>query len=154
MGSARNTLPAEVVKGIVGLMGLDARVTSWEDEEEIHVDVWGDDVAVLIGKGGRTLEALQDLLGAIIARQEGESRRVQVDVEKYRERKRRRLVERSKEAADRCMRTGRPVSLDPMSAGDRKVVHDALKDYGRVWTSSSGEGAERHVVIYPEDHEG
>jgi spoIIIJ-associated protein len=93
MEETRNTMPAEIVREIVGHLGLDARVTSWEDEEEIHVDVWGDDVAILIGKGGKTLEALHELTSTIVRRQGEESRRVVVDVEKYRERKRKRLVE-------------------------------------------------------------
>ncbi len=154
MGSPRNTLPAEVVKEMVGQMGLNARVTSWEDEEEIHVDVWGDDVAILIGKEGKTLEALQEVVAAIALRRGDEHRRVIVDVEKYRERKRRRLVERCRDAAERCARTGRPVSLEPMSPSERKLVHDTLKDEGGIWTSSSGEGRERHVVIYPEGYKG
>ncbi len=151
MGSSRNTLPAEIVKGIVGHIGLNARVTSWEDEKEIHVDVWGDDVALLIGKGGKTLEALQELVSAMVAGKTGERRRVQVDVEKYRERKRRRLAEKGREAAEKCVRTGMPVSMEPMSSAERKMVHDALKDDGRVITRSSGEGMERHVVIYPSE---
>jgi len=106
-------------------------------------------VALLIGKGGRTLEALQELVAAMVAGRTGERRRILVDVEKYRERKRRRLVESGREAAEKCVRMGKPVSMEPMSAAERKVVHDALKDDGRVVTRSSGEGAERHVVIYP-----
>lgn len=149
MSSTRNTLPAEIVKGIIGQIGLNARVTSWEDDEEIHVDVWGDDVALLIGKRGRTLEALQELIAAIVIGRTGERRRILVDVEKYRERRRRKLVESGREAAERCVRTRRPVSLEPMSPSERKVVHDALKEDRRVVTRSSGDGPERHVVIYP-----
>lgn len=151
MEETRNTLPAEIVREIVGHLDLNARVTSWEDEEEIHVDVWGDDVAILIGKGGKTLEALQELTSTIVRRQGEESRRVVVDVEKYRERKRKRLVENSMDAADKAYRQRRPVTLEPMSASERKTVHDALKDDDRVSTRSDGEGIDRRVTIYPED---
>jgi spoIIIJ-associated protein len=151
MEEIRNTLPAEVVKEIVGYFDLNARITSWEDEDEIHVDVWGDDVAILIGKGGRTLEALHEITSTITRRQGDEPRRVMVDVEKYRERKRKRLVEISMNAADRAWRQQRPISLDAMSASERKTVHDALKDDDRVNTQSDGDDPDRRVTIYPVD---
>lgn len=152
MEEKRNALPAEIVREIVGRMDLDGvRVTSWEDEDEIHVDVWGDDVAILIGKGGKTLDALQELVSTIVRRRGEEPRRVAVDVEKYRERKRKRLVEASLDAADKACRQRRPVTMEPMSASERKVVHDTLKDDDRVSTRSDGEGTERRVTIYPQD---
>ncbi len=151
MEEIRNTMPAEIVKEIVSFFDLNARVTSWEDEEEIHVDVWGDDVAILIGKGGKTLDALHELTSTIVRRQGEEKRRVVVDVEKYRERKKQRLVEMAQNAADKAWRQRRSISLDPMTASERKTVHDALKDDDRVSTSSSGEDPDRMITIYPSE---
>ncbi len=150
MEEIRNRLPAEIVTEIARRFDRKARVTSWEDEKEIHVDVWGEEVSLLIGRGGRTLDAIQELVTAIVKRREGERRRVTVDIERYRERKKKRLEEKAREAVERALSLKRPVSLLPMSASERKIVHNALKDDHRVKTKSEGEEPERKVIIYPE----
>ncbi len=141
--------PKSVVVDIVNLMNLRTRITSWEDEEEIHVDVWGDDLGILIGKGGTTLQALQELVSTIIKRKLAESRRVVIDVERYKERRRQKLREYAEKMADKAMTTKKPVCLDPMTPRERKIVHDALKDMVGVESKSEGEDPDRRIVISP-----
>lgn len=141
--------PKAVVVDIVNLMDLRTRVTSWEDEEEIHVDVWGEDLGILIGRGGSTLQALQDLVSTIIRRKRDESRRIVVDVERYKERRRQKLREYAERMADKALATRKPVRLEPMTARERKVIHDALKDINGVQSKSEGEDPDRRIVISP-----
>ncbi len=145
----RSVTPKGIVVDIVNLMNLRTRVTSWEDEEEIHVDIWGDDLGILIGKGGATLQALQDLVAVIVRKNCGEDRRIVVDVERYRERKKQKLREYAERMAERAMTTGKAVRLEPMGARERKIVHDAVKDIPGIESKSEGEEPQRRVVISP-----
>lgn len=145
----RTITPKSVVVDIVNLMNLRTRITSWEDEEEIHVDVWGEDLGILIGRGGTTLQALQDLVSTIIRRNGEETRRIVVDVERYKERKRQKLREYAERMADKALSTRKPVKLEPMTPRERKIVHDTLKDIEGVDSRSEGEDPHRRVVINP-----
>lgn len=145
----RPITPKSVVVDIVNLMNLRTRITSWEDEEEIHVDVWGEDLGILIGRGGTTLQALQDLVSTIVRRSNDETRRIVVDVERYKERKRQKLREYAERMADKALSTRKPVKLEPMTPRERKIVHDALKDIDGVDSMSEGEDPQRSVVINP-----
>ena len=145
----REMTPKSVVVDIVNLMDLRTRVTSWEDDEEIHVDVWGDDLGILIGRGGATLQALQDIVTTIIRRSCPEVRRIVVDVERYKERRRQKLREYAERMADKAMATKKPIKLEPMTARERKIVHDALKDFAGVDSKSEGEDPQRRIVITP-----
>ncbi|MBC7229854.1 MAG: KH domain-containing protein [Actinobacteria bacterium] len=141
--------PKSIVVDIVNLMNLRTRVTSWEDDEEIHVDVWGDNLGILIGRGGATLQALQDIVTTIIRRNGRETRRIIIDVERYRERRRQKLREYAQKMAEKALTTRKPVRLEPMPPRERKIVHDALKDVGGVESKSEGEEPERRIVITP-----
>ena len=145
----RPITPKSVVVDIVNLMNLRTRITSWEDDEEIHVDVWGEDLGILIGRGGTTLQALQDLVSTIVRRNNDETRRIVVDVERYKERKRQKLREYAERMADKALSTRKPVKLEPMTPRERKIVHDALKDIDGVDSVSEGEDPQRSVVINP-----
>ena len=145
----REVTPKSVVVDIVNLMDLRTRVTSWEDEEEIHVDVWGDDLGILIGRGGATLQALQDIVTTIIRRSCTEARRIVVDVERYKERRRQKLREYAERMADKALALKKPIKLEPMTARERKIVHDALKDFAGVDSKSEGEDPQRRIVITP-----
>jgi spoIIIJ-associated protein len=130
-------------------MNLRTRVTSWEDEEEIHVDVWGEDLGILIGRGGTTLQALQDVVTTIVRRNCPEVRRIVIDVERYRERRRQKLREYAERMADKALTTRKPIKLEPMTPRERKIVHDALKDVAGVESKSEGEDPQRRIVISP-----
>jgi spoIIIJ-associated protein len=141
--------PKSVVVDIVNLMNLRTRVTSWEDEEEIHVDVWGDDLGILIGRAGSTLQALQDVVSTIVKRNGYEGRRIVVDVERYKERRRQKLMDYAERMAEKALTTKKPIRLEPMTPRERKIVHDTLKDIAGVSSKSEGEDPERSVIISP-----
>jgi spoIIIJ-associated protein len=107
----------------------------------------GEDVGLLIGKRGHTLDALQELVRSHVQGRVGGRCLVLVDVEDYRKRRRSRVLSRTREAARRVKRSGRPEALEPMNAFERKVVHDAVAEMGGLETASEGEEPNRHVVI-------
>jgi spoIIIJ-associated protein len=119
------------------------------DEGEIILDVVGGELALLIGRHGRTLDALQALVAAITNRELGFRYPVVVDVEGYRYRRRQKIEEIARRAADRASRQHIPVRLRPMTAYERRVVHVALRNDVRISTGSEGEDPFRMVVISP-----
>lgn len=119
------------------------------DEGELIIDITGDDLAVLIGRHGKTLEALQFLVSTIVARSLGKRYPVVIDVEGYKGRQREKLENIAESAASRALSQNRPVKLRPMTPYERRIVHIALRDYEGVDTHSEGEGAARHVVVRP-----
>lgn len=119
------------------------------DEGELILDITGDDLAVLIGRHGRTLESMQFLVSAIVRRKLGYRYPVVVDVEGYKSRQRQKIESIAKSAANRAASQGRDVAMRPMTPYERRLVHIALRDDDRVETESEGEGSERHVVVIP-----
>ena len=119
------------------------------DEGELILDITGDDLAVLIGRHGRTLEALQFLVSAITVRKIGFRFPVIVDVESYKNRQRQKLEALARSPARKAASQGRSVKLRPMTPYERRIIHVALRDDSRVETASEGEGAARHVVVVP-----
>lgn len=142
---------ADVLTAVLEKLGMSADIDEYEgDEGEIILDIVGDEeLGVLIGRHGKTLDALQVIVGAILGRSEVPRHPLVVDVSGYRYRQRMKLEEIAKRAADRAFRTGRPVMLRPMSAFERRVVHVCLRDDRRVTTASEGEEPERRVVVSP-----
>jgi len=134
------------------LQGFDITATIDEyegDEGEIILDIVGDDLGVLIGRHGKTLDSIQTLVAAIAHRKSGMRYPVLVDVEGYRNRRRVKLEEIGRRAADRASRQRTAVKLRPMSSYERKVIHVCLRDDGRVTTASEGEEPYRQVVVLP-----
>ena len=139
-----------LVTRIVAALGIDARVSAREDEESITVTVSGADVALLIGRHGQTIDSVQYLLNAIAHRTYGEERKqLVVDAAGYRERRRATLESLALRAAERVRATGRREELEPMTAVERKVVHEALKEVAGVSTGSEGAEPNRYVVVLP-----
>jgi len=118
-------------------------------DDEIFIEVYGGDPGKIIGRAGRTLAALEYLTNAVVNRDESAGVRVNIDVGGYKRRRDARLRETALNAAARVRKAGHAVELDPMSAAERRVVHMALADEPDVITESSGEGAERRVVVKP-----
>jgi len=142
----------EFLEELLSRMGIDASVEPNLEEGTMYVDVLAagasdDDMALLIGRHGQTLEALQELTRHVVMRRTGMRCRVIVDVEDYRKRQRDRLAARAREAAKRVARTGREEELEPMNPYERKIVHDAVATIPGVESSSRGEEPERRVVI-------
>jgi spoIIIJ-associated protein len=139
-----------VIQQILDSFGLESSIDEYEgDEGEVILDIVGGDLGLLIGRHGKSLEALQTLVAAIANKQLGQRYAVMVDVEGYRARRRVKLEEMARQAADRASRQKRPVKLRQMSAYERKVVHVALRNDRRVETGSEGEEPFRQVVVSP-----
>ena len=139
-----------VIQEILGAFGIEATIEEYEgDEHEIILDVVGGESAPLIGRHGRTLDALQALVSAITNRRLGFRYPVVVDVEGYRNRRREKLEEIARRTADRVARQGISVKLRPMTAYERRLVHMALRNDRRVTTHSEGEEPYRQVAVLP-----
>jgi spoIIIJ-associated protein len=113
------------------------------------IDLSGEDSGLLIGRRGQTLQALQFLVNIIVRQKMGESVRVMLDVERYRERRESSLRDMATKVAARVVQTNRSVTLEPMPPADRRVVHTALADYPGVATESTGERDNRKVTVMP-----
>lgn len=128
----------------------DVTIDEYEgDDGELILDITGDDLAVLIGRHGKTLDALQFVLSAITVRSIGYRYPVVVDVEGYKNRQRQKLESIARSSANKAANQQRSVKLRPMTPYERRIVHIALRDDSRVETASEGEGSARHVVVLP-----
>ena len=140
----------ELLSLTAAALDVDTRVRVDEDDEQITATISGHDVGVLIGRHGQTIDALQYLANAISYREEGElRRRVVVDASGYRARRTAAVETLARSSAERAAATGHRVPLEPMTAVERKIVHEALKDDPEVETASEGTEPNRHVVIIP-----
>lgn len=119
------------------------------DEGELILDITGDDLAILIGRHGRTLDALRFVVSAITVRSMGFRYPVIVDVEGYKSRQREKLESIARSTANKAASQHRSVKMRPMTPYERRIVHIALRDDDRVDTASEGEGSARHVVVVP-----
>lgn len=119
------------------------------DEGELILDIIGKDLAVLIGRHGKTLESLQFLVSAITVRKIGYRFPVIIDVEGYKNRQRQKLEALARSSARKAASQGHSVKLRPMTPYERRIIHVALRDDPRVDTASEGEGTGRHVVVVP-----
>ena len=119
------------------------------DEGGLILDITGDDLAILIGRHGRTLDALQFVVSAITVRSMGFRDPVIVDVEGYKSRQREKLESIARSTANKAASQHRSVKMRPMTPYERRIVHIALRDDDRVDTASEGEGSARHVVVVP-----
>lgn len=127
-----------------------AEIDEYEgDDDEIILDVVGGDLAVLIGRYGHTLEALQVVVSTITQKKVGRRHRVSIDVESYKHRQRQKIETTAYNAADRAVDQDRDIRLRPMNAYERRLVHMALRDDERVETHSEGDDPERRVVVTP-----
>jgi spoIIIJ-associated protein len=149
-------IAAEFVEGLLARIGLTAEVEPGVDDGTMYLNVVAaeseddeEDMGLLIGRHGQTLEAIQELTRVVVGHKTGLRCRLIVDVEDYKKRQRDRLASRAVEIARRVARTGREEALDPMNAYERKVVHDAVAGVPGVESSSRGEDPDRRVVIRP-----
>jgi spoIIIJ-associated protein len=139
-------------RGLVEAFGATATVeTRIDDEDTVLVDVTGDNLGLLVGPRGATLAAMEELVRTVVQRHTGgHGARINVDVGGYRSKRRQALTDFSRDLASKVLETGKEQALEPMSASDRKVVHDALAEMDGVVTGSEGEDPRRRVVIRPE----
>lgn len=143
----------DFVQGLVDAFGVDAEVRAEPvDDEHLEIAVTGDDLGLLVGPRGATLNAIQELARTAVAQQHSGrlQGRLRVDVAGYRARRKEALERFAAQQAERVKETGTKVALEPMSPPDRKIVHDAINDIDGVHTTSEGEDRRRHVVILPD----
>jgi spoIIIJ-associated protein len=140
----------ELVEGVLGGLDLDGEVEVSEDDDRIEAVVVGDDdYGLLIGKRGQTIDALQLLCYQAAFRGLRDRKRVVVDAAGYRERRREVLVSRADRAAEQALDGNCSVEMDPMSAQERRVVHEHLKERSGIETFSEGDEPQRRVVVAP-----
>jgi spoIIIJ-associated protein len=140
----------ELVEGVLDELDLDGEVVIEEGDERISVTVEGeDDYGLLIGKRGQTIDALQLLCYQAAFRGMRERKRVVLDAAGYRARRRETLEARADRAAEQALSSNNVVEMDPMSAQERRVVHERLKERAGVETYSEGDEPRRCVVVAP-----
>lgn len=139
----------EALQRILDLITTDAKIKIQEKTNRIFFNVKGGNSAVLIGKRGQTLEAIQYIVEKIVNKQRKERVGIQVDVEGYLEKRRLSLEKTAFRLAEKVKRTGKPATIGQMNSHDRRIVHIALKDDHMVRTQSMGEGILRKLVIFP-----
>jgi spoIIIJ-associated protein len=139
----------ELLEHVNEALELDAEVEVVEESDRIRAILHGDDMGLFIGRHGQTIDAVQHLAFKIAAQGQAPAPKVEVDAAGYRERRRVALERQADQAAAAAVRSSRPVALDAMSATERKVVHEYLKDRGDVETYSEGTEPDRHLVVAP-----
>jgi spoIIIJ-associated protein len=136
---------------ITSEIGVDCRVDIREEDESLVAVCTGRDLGLLIGKHGQTIDAVQYLVNAISMRSHPDDRKeIVVDAAGYRARRQASLEALAVRSAERALRSGDPVELEPMTAVERKIVHVRLKEFSGVETTSEGTEPNRYVVISPE----
>lgn len=143
---------ADFIDELLGHMDIDAIAEPNPHGRHMYVDIVDgheEDMSLLIGRNGQTLEAIQELTRMAVARQLDQRVRVIVDVGDYKKRREARLEERARELAELALETGREQELEPMNSYERKLVHDAAASVEGVETISRGEEPGRFVVIRP-----
>jgi spoIIIJ-associated protein len=143
---------ADFIEELLDRMGIDAIAEPTTHAGHVYVDIVDgpeDDMALLIGRHGQTLDAIQELARTAVGRRLDQRIRVLIDVEDYRKRQDDDLMERAREVAERVADSGREESFDPMNAYERKLVHDAVADVDGVESISEGTDPDRFVVVRP-----
>lgn len=140
-------IAVEFLSKVFDAMKLTVKINVNITEEAVEIDLVGDDMGVLIGKRGQTLDSLQYLVSLIINKKSDKYLRVKLDTENYRERRKETLENLAKNIAFKVKRTKRAVSLEPMNPYERRVIHSALQNDRYVTTKSEGEEPFRHVVV-------
>ena len=151
-----DTTEAAVSK-LLHMLNLEAQVSAHYGADErdgrrnINVDVRGNDLSVLIGRRSETLGAFQYIASLIVGKEAGQFVQLTVDVEGYRSRREKQLIQMAKRAAEQVAKTGKRQTLEPMPSEERRIVHIALRDHPDVKTESSGEDPYRKVTIIPKN---
>ncbi len=152
-------IASNVVRDLMEKMRVKAKIeskigeaTDEVDSRVIMIDIQGDDLSFLIGRHSEVLHSLQYITSLIVGREVGHWVPLVIDVQGYRERRERQLRQMATRMADQVIKTGRRISLEPMSATERRIIHLALRDNSQITTESIGEEPNRKVVIYPKEN--
>src|SRR5512143_2915078 len=144
------------ISRLLFLMGLQAQVSAHygearDDRRPIMVDIRGSDLGILIGRRGETLDAFQYVASLMVGKETGHFLHLVVDVEGHRDRRQRQLQQLARRMADQVTKTGRKLTLEPMTAAERRIIHMELRDHPAVTTQSTGEEPHRKVTILPKE---
>lgn len=139
----------ELVEGILSRMNIPAKVRLQETPEMIIVKIEGDGDGLLIGKRGQNLDAIQYIVNKAVHHSINDSRRIIIDTEEYRERRKESLLTTAMQTANKVKKTRKPITLGPMNPHDRRIIHIALKNEKNLTTKSRGDGEYRKIVIIP-----
>jgi spoIIIJ-associated protein len=146
-----------VISRLINLLHLKAQVSAHYGEQDregrrdIHVDIRGDDLSVLIGKHSETLNAFQFVASLIVGRDTEDWVQLVIDVEGYRDRRQKQLIQMATRLAEQVMKSGKRMSLEPMPSAERRIIHIALREHPEVKTESTGEEPHRKVTIVPKE---
>ena len=141
----------DFLQSVFETMGMVVNVVSEYNEEErvLSLDLQGDDMGILIGKRGQTLDSLQYLTSLVVNKKTDEYVRVKLDIENYRERREETLENLARSIAAKVKKSHKPIVLEPMNPYERRIIHSCLQNDRFVFTSSEGEEPYRHVVVSP-----
>jgi spoIIIJ-associated protein len=142
-------LAKETLENILALIPVETIVNAEHIDGNITLNIEGDKSGLLIGRKGKTLDALQFVVNRIVNKALDKKTRVVVDSENYRHRRRESLTQMALRMGDKAKRIGKPVTTNPLNPRERRIIHLALKEDGRLNTKSKGEGLLKKVVIFP-----
>lgn len=140
------TVAKEIIEKLMSAMSIEAKVEI-DSEDPIYLSIYCDDSALLIGKGGENLRALQSLVNSIYKKQNTEGGYVGIDVAGYKKERVEKVQAIAQKLADEARSTGKPQHLKPMNAFERRSVHALLAEQPDIITESEGFGQNRHIVI-------
>ena len=148
IGLAREAQTA--LRGLLDHLEIEAQVEVKEDGERVYLNIQGDGGGLLIGRKGQTLDALEYLVNKMVHKNQEGKKRIVVDTENYRLRREESLVKLAQRLAEKARQLGRPVTISPMNAHDRRIVHLALQNDRSLHTRSMGAGLYRKMIISPD----
>ncbi len=144
------TLEAKAfIEGLLARIGLDFPVEAEENGDYIILNIQGDGDGLLIGRGGQTLDAIQYLTSKVLNKNGNGGKRIILDTENYRKKREENLTALAEKLGEKAKRIKRPVTVNPMNAHDRRIIHMALQNDSDLITRSRGEGAFRKIIIVP-----
>ena len=138
----------EFLLGMFGKMGLSVQIEKLTTKDKITFQVHGEDLGILIGKHGQTLDAIQYLTNLVANKEVRRRFQIVVDVENYRSRREETLIQLAHRLGAKVRRTRQKIALEPMNAFERKIIHLALQNEKNIKTDSEGQEPYRHIVIY------
>jgi len=147
-----------VISRLLHLLNLEAQVSAHYGERDregrrnVHVDIRGNDLSILIGRRSETLNAFQYIASLIVGKEIQDWVQLVIDVEGYRDRREKQLVQMAKRMADQVAKSGRRQTLEPMPSAERRIIHIALRDHPDVITESTGDDPHRKVTIVPKNN--
>jgi spoIIIJ-associated protein len=143
----------EALTIILDKMGINGGIKDLkEGENKVYIELESESSGLIIGKKGKTLEALQFILNLIVNHKSGSDKKIILDIESYRAKRERALRKMSKDIAQKVIRTGKPWVLEPMNPFERRLIHLTLQNDSRVVTKSEGQGIYRKVKISPSNN--